>query len=335
MTKRSRVKADAADRIEGWVAESPDRINGHGASPVGPACTLAGRVRMYPRGVPGIAFATCSALPDGIDEERALAERVGAEFRVWDDESVDWGAYDRVIVRSTWDYTQRVDDFLTWADSVGEERLRNSPRLLRFSADKRYIKQLDAPTVPTTILEPGEPLPAYDSEIVVKPNVSAGARNTGRFSPGAAYEAADLVARIHRTGRAALVQPYLPGVDEDGERAVVFFGGSISHVLHKRPVLREPGIAPLAQTALAPAAVMLAPDLVVPGEATAPQLELAHAVHAEIVTKFGQPLFMRVDMVPGPDGDPVLIELEAIEPRLYFDLIPGASERFATALAAT
>jgi len=177
-------------------------------------------------------------------------------------------------------------------------------------------------------------LPAYESEIVVKPNVSAGARDTGRFEPNAADAAAELVATIHENGRAALVQPYLPGVDEQGERAVVFLGGAISHVLHKRPVLRDHGIAPIASGAHGPAAIMLEPDLVIPGRASAEQLELATAVHTEVTAKFGQPLFARVDMVPGPDGKPVVIELEAIEPRLYLNLVPGSAERFAAAIRA-
>lgn len=285
--------------------------------------------------MPRIAFATCSVLPDGVEDEQALAELVGAEYCVWDDESVDWNAYDRVVVRSTWDYTRRPDEFLAWADSIGEHRLRNPPQLLRFNADKRYLTQLAAPTVPTTLLEPGDPLPSYATEIVVKPNISAGARDTGRFQPEAADEAAELVATIHEGGRAALVQPYLPGVDEHGERAIVFVGGAVSHVLHKRPVLRDPGVAPIAEGGHAPAAIMLEPDLVIAGQATRAQLELAHAVHAELSARFGQPLFARVDMIPGPDGGPVLIELEAIEPRLYFDLIPGAAERFAAAIMAT
>jgi hypothetical protein len=284
--------------------------------------------------VTSIAFATCSAHPGGIDDDQLAAELVGAEFRVWDDESVDWEAYDLVVVRSVWDYTTKLDTFLAWADAVGRERLRNTPELIRFNSDKRYLTQLDAPTVPTTLLEPGDPLPGYNTEIVIKPTISAGARDTGRFVPAAAQDAAALVARIHGTGRAALMQPYLPGVDIDGERAVVFFGGEISHVLHKRPVLRDPGVAPLATGAHSPAAIMLEPDLVVPGAASAEQLQLAHRVHAEIAARFGEPLFARVDMVPGPDGAPVVIEIEAIEPMLYLNLIPRAPERFAAAVRA-
>jgi hypothetical protein len=284
--------------------------------------------------MPRIAFATCSAHPAGIEDDRRPARLVGADFHVWDDESVDWHAYDRVVVRSVWDYTTKIEAFLAWAQAVGDERLRNRPELIRFNSDKRYLTRLEAPTVPTTLLEPGQPIPGYATEIVVKPNISAGARDTGRFMPDAVADAAALVREIHDTGRAALVQPYLPGVDVDGERAVVFFGGEISHVLHKRPVLREAGVAPRAADAHSPAAIMLEPDLVVPGTASAEQLQLAQRVHAEISARFGQPLFARVDMVPGPDGAPVVIELEAIEPALYLELIPGAAERFAAAVLA-
>jgi hypothetical protein len=281
-----------------------------------------------------IAFATCSAHPAGVEDDRLAARLLGADFRVWDDENVDWQAYDRVVVRSVWDYTTRIEDFLAWTQAVGGERLRNTPELIRFNSDKRYLTLLDAPTVPTTLLEPGQAIPGYASEIVVKPNISAGARDTGRFMPDAIGEAAALVQQIHAGGRAALVQPYLPGVDIDGERAVVFFGGAISHVLHKRPVLRDAGVAPRTADAHSPAAIMLEPDLVVPGTASAEQLQLAQRVHAEISARFGQPLFARVDMVPGPDGAPVVIELEAIEPALYLGLIPGAAERFAAAVLA-
>jgi hypothetical protein len=281
-----------------------------------------------------IAFATCAAHPSGIDDDQRAAELVGAEFLVWDDERVDWHAYDRGVVRSVWDYTTRADDFLAWAEAVGPSRLRNSPELIRFNSDKRYLTLLEAPTVPTTLLEPGDSVPGYETEIVIKPNISAGARDTGRFMPDASRDAAALVGEIHASGRVALLQPYLSGVDIDGERAVVFFGGEISHVLHKRPVLRDPGVAPRATDAHSPAAIMLEPDLVEPGTASAEQLQLAQRVHTEITGRLGQPLFMRVDMVPGPDGAPVLIELEAIEPMLYLDLIPGAAERFAAAVLA-
>lgn len=83
-------------------------------------------------------------------------------------------------------------------------------------------------------------------EFVVKPNVSAGARNTGRFGAEGREQARALVERIHASGRVALVQPSLADVDERGETALVFLGGELSHALSKRPVLREQGVAPVA-----------------------------------------------------------------------------------------
>ncbi len=279
-----------------------------------------------------IVFATCSAHAAGRPDDRQVAGLVGADFQVWDDAGVDWSAYDRVVLRSVWDYSHRVEAFLEWCETVGEERLRNRPDVVAFNADKRYLSELGVPIVPTAFVEPGESLTPYAGEIVVKPNISAGARDTGRFGEDALNDAADLVTRIHDSGRIALIQPYLSGVDTQGETAVVFFDGLVSHVLHKRPVLRTPGVAPLAEVAHAPAAVMLEPDLVSVGQASAQELELAIAAHVEITRRFGTPLYARADLVPGTDGTPVLIELELIEPNLHLDLVPAAIDRLAKAI---
>jgi hypothetical protein len=282
-----------------------------------------------------IALATCAAHADGRPDDAHVAAMIGAEFRVWNDEAVDWSAFDRVVIRSVWDYSHRVDQFLDWCRSVGPQRLRNTPELVTFNIDKRYLGALKVPTVPTTFLQPGELMPLYDHEVVVKPSVSAGARDTGRFTAAAAQDARVLVASIHATGRTALVQPYLAGVEQSGETAVVYLGGMRAHVLRKRAVLRSAGIAPLAQEDHAPAAVMLEHDLVAPSTATAAESALADAVHDEIAMRFGTPLYARVDMIPGPAGDPVLLELEAIEPNLYMDQVSGSVERMAAAILAS
>jgi hypothetical protein len=281
-----------------------------------------------------VAFATFAAMPDGWSDDHPVAELVGAEYRVWDDPAVDWHAYDRVIVRSVWDYTQRVDEFVAWCRAVGPGRLRNVPELVAWNTDKRYLADLQAPTVPTRFAAPGDPAPVLEGEVVVKPNVSAGALDTGRFPPGRHGEALQLIERIHRDGRVALIQPYLSGIDEQGETAVVFLGGEISHVLAKRPVLRRPGEAPTAPGTIRAAAAMFDPELVVAGRAGPDQLELATAIHDEVGERFGTPLYARVDLVPGADGTPVLIELEVIEPNLYLAVAPGAAQRLASAIRA-
>jgi hypothetical protein len=280
-----------------------------------------------------IAFATCRDLPGGWDDDQEAARLAGAEFVVWDDPTVDWDAYDRVVLRSVWDYSRRVDEFLAWCAAVGPGRLRNSPELVAFDADKRYLGELRARTAPTEFVGPGDPLPAPSGEVVVKPNVSAGARDTGRFGPATHAEALALVERIRASGRVAIVQAYLAAVDRRGETALVYIAGELSHVLRKRAVLRGEGEAPLADGPLAPAAAMFEEDLVVASSAEPGQVEFAADVVAEVTERFGTPLYARVDVAADDEGRPVLMELEAIEPCLFLDLAPGAAERFARAIA--
>ena len=279
-----------------------------------------------------IAFATCPAWPDGFADDQEAAALAGAEFRLWDDPAVDWQSYDRVVLRSVWNYTWQLDDFLAWCDQVGAERLRNTPELVAFNADKRYLGELGVPIVPTAFVGPDGPPPDFEGEVVVKPNVSAGARDTGRFPAERHDEALALVEAIRSSGRVALVQPYLPGVDERGETAIVYLDGDVSHILRKKPVLRAAGLAPLGEDPDGPAAVMRDEDLVVAGEASDAELSLAAEVHERITERFDIPLYARVDIVPGHGGEPVLIELEALDPCLYLDQAPGAAARFAAAV---
>jgi hypothetical protein len=285
-----------------------------------------------------VAFATCSQLPDGWTDDLEAAALLEADFCVWDDPAVDWRRYDRVVVRSVFDYQHRVEEFLDWSRQIGASRLRNSPELVAFNADKRYLAELSLPTIPTMFVAPGDPLPALRGEVVVKPHVSAGARDTGRFGPAAHDGAIALLERIRSRGCVALVQPYLAEIDRLGETALVFFAGRLSHVLRKRAVLRADEVAPPAREGaageLGVAAAMLEEDLVVAGEADAAQIELAQRALGELRERFGTPLFLRVDLVDDGFGAPVVMELEAIDPVLYMASCPGAAASFAAAVAA-
>jgi hypothetical protein len=287
-----------------------------------------------------IAFATCADLPDGFVDDLPAAALLDATYEVWNDPDVDWRRYDRVVVRSAWDYTLRVGEFVGWAQRVGPDRLRNRPRLLEWNSDKSYLADLAGaglPTVPTTFVLPGDGPPVLDGEVVVKPTVSAGGRDTGRFGPAHHDEALALLGAIVDGGRTAMVQPYLAAVDDLGETAVVVVGGTVSHVLHKKPVLRPDEVAPVdpLRGDFAPAEVMFDDDLVTAGHADAAQLALADEVVFELQRRFGPCLYLRVDLVPGDDGAPVVMEIEAVEPCLYLGTAPGAAERFAAAVRAS
>lgn len=271
-----------------------------------------------------VALATSAeALELGIDEDALLLQALAAldvlaELARWDDPAVAWASYDLVVVRSTWDYTWRLADYLAWAASV--PRLANPLPVLRWNTDKTYLRDLQAagvPVVPTTFVAPGQ---AYDppaGEVVVKPTVSAGARDTQRFAD--ARDGAALVARLHAEGRTAMVQPYVAEIDDAGETSVVLVDGAVSHGARKRPLLLD-GVAE-EQWWL---------DAMSPREPTAEEVAVAHAAVAAVPGD-EVPLYARVDLVPGPDG-PRLMELELTEPSLSLELAPGSPDVLARAV---
>ncbi len=110
-----------------------------------------------------IAYATCDPRQPQWEDDQLSAEilnghGVEVEFVAWDDPVVEWDSFDRVVIRSTWDYGSRLDEFLAWADRVGPARLRNQPDLVRWNTDKRYLAELDGgglPVPPTMLIAPG------------------------------------------------------------------------------------------------------------------------------------------------------------------------------------
>jgi glutathione synthase/RimK-type ligase-like ATP-grasp enzyme len=273
---------------------------------------------------PRVALATFAGLPELYRDDRLalkpLADAgIDVSPTVWDDRSVDWSSYDLVVVRSTWDYTERREQFLDWA--AGVPRLRNPVEVLTWNTDKRYLAGLAAagvPVVPTTFVASGELYepPAY--EHVVKPTVSAGARDTARFAAG--QDSSPYARRLLEAGRTVMVQPYQAAVDEAGETAVLLFLGEPSHGARKAPVL-----VPELADPLGVAITAREPD----------DRQLAVARAALAAVPWPAPLlYARVDVVPGQDGEPLLMELEVTEPSLFLGQADGAAERFAAAVRA-
>jgi glutathione synthase/RimK-type ligase-like ATP-grasp enzyme len=241
---------------------------------------------------------------------------------------VDWGAFDAVVVRSTWDYALRREAFVAWAHEVERRTpLLNPAPLLEWNTDKRYLGELEAagiPIVPTTYLAPGEgfALP-HDGEFVVKPTVSAGSKDTARYLPGEEPRARDHVHALHAAGRTAMVQPYVGAVDEHGETALLFMDGAYSHAIRKGPILR-PGTG-FVDTLYAPEDISAR----IPSDA---ELALGGRVVAATPGGAAQLTYARVDLLPGPDGDPVLIEYETTEPSLFLGYDDAAAARLASAI---
>ena len=291
-----------------------------------------------------IALATAAEFPDLDDDGpvliAALAGRgLTAEPAVWTDPEVDWPAYDLVVVRCTWDYHERRADFLDWAGRVAAvTTLANSAEVLAWNTDKTYLRTLQEaglPVVPTDWLEPGDAFVVPEvGEYVVKPAVSAGARDTNRYRVGDHDERAVGHARdLLDAGRTVMVQPYLSQVDTHGETALFFFGGVFSHAVRKGPLL-TPGMELVAGA--------YAPETIEPREPSAAEQDAAEQVLdalAAVAPAAREDLvYARVDLVPGADGSPTLLELELTEPSMFLinDGSGGtaSADRFAAAMQA-
>lgn len=277
-----------------------------------------------------VAYVTCEPRQpmwedDLLSAEALAAHGVKVEFVAWDDPDAGWRGFDRVIVRSAWDYADRLDDFLAWCDRIGPGLLRNTPDLIRWNSDKRYLAELDGsglPVPPTLLVAPLGPVPDLHGEVVVKPVVGAGARDTGRFRPGARAGLLELLESMGRRGRIAMIQPYLHEIEETGETGLMFFGGEFAYALKKRAFLEPDRVAP-AEDGPGPASAMTDETLVSPGEADPGEIGLGRRTVEWIAGKFGRaPLYLRVDTLLTEQG-PVLMEVEAIEPGFYLDQAAG------------
>lgn len=296
---------------------------------------------------PRIALVTSSDLDSGEPEDRALtvalAERgATATIEVWDDPAVDWTNFDLVVLRSVWDYASRREEFLAWAQQV--PHLRNPFNVIGWNSDKHYLAalaQAGQPVVETLWLEPGREYHKRDlhnrfparEDFVVKPAISAGSADVGRFTATDADSRRIAIQHAHRLlsqGRSVMVQRYMPEIDTFGESALIFLHGEFSHAVHKGAMLtsEEPGDART-----------YTPEIMEPWQASELEITTAQRILTEVRRLIpgrsmrSRPLlYARVDLVVRGDSEPLLMELELIEPALYTPLAPGALDRFASAI---
>jgi len=275
-----------------------------------------------------VALASCLTLPEPDPDEapllRALSERgVRAEVLAWDDPAADFSRARLTVLRATWNYHRAPGAFVRWLREAGARtELLNPPEVVLWNMHKRYLLELSAravPVLPTELVLAGAACSLGElvaqrgfRDLVVKPAVSAGSRGARRFAASELEAAQAHLAAITAT-EDALVQPYAAEVERRGERSLVWIDGEITHALRKAPRFDGQGED-----------ITAAPDI------SRQERELAQLA----VEAVGAPLFYaRVDTVTGPAG-PMLMELELIEPSLYFDASPVALDRFASGVVA-
>lgn len=281
--------------------------------------------------MPRIGLATAEAFPELDFDDRPLRDafaRAGVDAvpSVWTDAAVDWSAFDLVVVRTTWDYTERRAEFLAWAERVAASvPLWNPPETLRWNSEKGYLRDLESrgePVVPTVWPAVGAKLDAILAErgweeVIVKPAVSSGARGllrARRAQPGAQSHLDSLLAAGD-----VLVQPFFPSIESEGELSVLCLDGEPSHAVRKLPQRGD---------------IRIQPEY----GGTAEAVELDDAVREVVASVLGAVdhpvLYARVDLIRAPDGGWRLIELELVEPRFFLEPVPGSGDRVAAAILA-
>ncbi|GEN79827.1 ATP-grasp domain-containing protein [Actinotalea fermentans] len=263
----------------------------------------------------------------------ALRERgIDAAPVVWHDGAVDWAAFDLLVLRSPWDYPERMAELTAWLAHVeGATTLLNPPDLVRWNLDKRYLARLaDAgvAVVPTVYCDDvdaaGAALAARTgARVVLKPAVSAGARHTGLFDADDPAALA-LAARIVAAGNAVMVQPEIPELSAGREKALYLVDGELTHAIAKGALLAPGGglIGGVYQEDPQPVATTDA-------ESAFARRALA-AVQA--VTGCAMPLYARIDLVDSAEHGIVLLEAELFEPALNLHVAPHVTAVVADAV---
>lgn len=243
------------------------------------------------------------------------------EARSWTT-AEDLASFDLILPLLVWGYHRDGN----WQAKVREwaERalpLRNPPTVLGWNADKSYLetlRQAGAPVTPTIFVDAvSEDALAHAADVlgtpvlVVKPRISAGAFQTIRWSRGKS--------RDRGPSGAAMIQPYLPFIETEGEISLIYLGGAFSHAISKRPQPGDFRVQPEYDGIIAAHQ---------PAEDELSAAELALQAAGEDL------LYARVDLVRDLKGNPVLMELELVEPDLYLGYDDHAPARFAEACAA-
>lgn len=285
-----------------------------------------------------IALVTCESLaqyaaPNVEDEDSLLTRYLreqghSVEPRVWTNPAVDWLRYDVVVVKSPWDYFDRIEEFYQWLDRMEAlgVRMLNPVKTIRWNANKKYLLEMEqagVPIVPTHWLDKGSEVVIEElfekfgsQQLVVKPAVSGGAKNTFTLTQQESSIRQPQLAELLQH-EDFLVQPFQPQIQEEGEWSLIYLGGKFSHCVLKTPKSGDFRVQHYLGGGIEPR------------EAPA---HLRHAADAIVAQFASDCLYARVDGVDA-NGTLLLMELELIEPFLYLASSEGSLARYEAGLA--
>jgi glutathione synthase/RimK-type ligase-like ATP-grasp enzyme len=276
-----------------------------------------------------VAFVTHDEWPNLTpDDNRAtdVLRSRGVEVvpALWDDAAIDWAAFDAVVLRSTWDYHKRGEEFKAWLDKLETQKARvwNPPSVVRWNMDKNYLRELGEAgrsIAPSAWFRTGDEADLSSlmqarawSKIVMKPIISAAAENTYSTDTSDVATVQTKMNELLQTG-GVVVQEFMPEVQEQGEWSLIFFNKQFSHAALKKPAkgdFRSQRLYGGTTEAASP-----------PDNLVAQAKDLVDQVSEQL-------LYARVDCIVR-DSQLYLMEFELIEPFLFLEYGKGAAARFA------
>ena len=245
----------------------------------------------------------------------------------WDDADFDWSTTKFILFRSTWDYFERFTEFSTWLKMVSKEtRLINSEKIIRWNMDKHYLKELQqkgVPIIPTFYIEKGSKTTLKDiykeinwADTILKPCISGGARHTYKLNEGN-LEQHEIVFQKLISAEAMMLQPFQHSIIEKGEVSLIIINGTYTHAVLK--VAKKGDFR--VQDDWGGTVHIYTPS----------KEEIEFAENA-IKACIEFPIYARVDITTDNDGNLAIVELELIEPELWFRNNKNAADLLAISI---
>jgi glutathione synthase/RimK-type ligase-like ATP-grasp enzyme len=279
-----------------------------------------------------LGLLTCQKLPNLIESDQALIPLLAdkdilGEAVIWDDQEIDWSQYDALLIRNTWDYFEKIPQWLSWLDKIESLNLPmiNSVKTVRYNMDKHYLNDLATKgisIVPSIFIDIDENQRLYDiimnamwPTMVIKPTISAGAFLTSKFSIDEIDEIVDRYTKLDNKCDLVL-QPYLPEIETSGEISLIYFNATYSHGVRKTPKVGDFRI----QSQFGGIYQLIEVDD-----------RIIEFGKKALVATGNDCLYGRVDLVMIGEN-PHIMEVELIEPDLYFEHFPSSKELFVSVL---
>jgi glutathione synthase/RimK-type ligase-like ATP-grasp enzyme len=278
-----------------------------------------------------IALLTCQRLPDLTPADQLLIpelakHNIQAEAMIWDDPKVIWTDFDYLIFRNTWDYYEKESEFNAWLATIKKLGIKtlNAIDIIEQNKHKFYLRALQNQniiTIPTVFIERtkalnlAEIMPSHWKKAVIKPAFSAGSYLTEVFEVANIAEINQKYQSI-ASEKDLLLQEFKPEIETEGETSLIFFNKKFSHAVNKKPKAGDFRIQ-----------VQFGGRY----NAVSPSAEVIQQAQNMVNTFPNQLLYARVDGII-INNKIELMEVECIEPDLYFNYSEGSHQRFINAI---